>query len=285
MSMQHQLDHVAILVRDLREATAAWEALGFEVQEGGRHIGRGTANAIVRFGLDYLELMAVVDEAEARQAFRDELLNFVERWPGGIIGFVFTTRDIEGDEEQLTTAGVPFTRLPGGKRYRPDGSLLSWRSLVLKGSWWRCPWPLISQFDQPDEERMSHEREGQHPNGARRLQRVDLIVRDLPATIGLYRDRFGLPLLAQEAVPDLGADSARFALGASEIVLLAPSGPGIVADTLAKQGEGPFQVAIKSDRLEQVRGAGLPAAPAPGDPDGLLLDPDRAFGVRMVLIP
>lgn len=285
MSMQHQLDHVAILVRDLDEATAAWESLGFEVQGGGRHIGRGTANVIVRFGLDYLELMAVVDEAEARQAFRDELLNFVERWPGGIIGFVFTTRDIEGDEEQLTAAGVPFTRLPGGRRFRPDGSLLSWRSLVLMGSWWRCAWPLISQFDQPDEERMSHEREGQHPNGAHRLQRVDTIVRDLPAMVELYRDKFGLPLLAQAAVPDLGADSARFALGTAEIVLLAPTGPGIIADTLAEQGEGPFQVVIKTDRLEQVRQGTLPVSPAPGDPDGLLLDPDRAFGVRMVLIP
>jgi Glyoxalase-like domain len=62
-----ELDHVLIAVADL---TAAGERLerrhGLASVEGGRHAGLGTANRIVPLGDTYLELVAVVDEAEAR---------------------------------------------------------------------------------------------------------------------------------------------------------------------------------------------------------------------------
>lgn len=281
--MQHELDHVAILVRDLGEATAAWEQLGFEVHEGGRHIGRGTENAIVRFGLDYLELMAVCDVEEAQQAGRNELMEFLAQWPGGIIGFVFTTHDIEQDEAHLSAAGASFTQLPGGKRYRPDGSLMSWRSLILEDGWWRSRTPLISQFDQPDAERLSHERIGQHPNGANHLRRVDILVRDLDSAMTLYHETFGLPLIARDTVPGINADSARFRVGRAEVTLLRPTGPGLAADALAERGEGPFQIVMTTASLEQARQASGCTAPAPGVANSLLLEPDRALSVRMVL--
>ena len=56
------------LVGDLDIARRRMEALGFAVEEGGRHPGRGTANLIVPFGDEYLELLAVVDEPEARSS-------------------------------------------------------------------------------------------------------------------------------------------------------------------------------------------------------------------------
>jgi hypothetical protein len=227
--------------------------------------------------------MAVCDVEEAQQAGRNELMEFLDQRPGGIIGFVFTTHDIEQDEAQLTAAGVPLTRLPGGKRYRPDGSLMSWRSLVLEDGWWRCRVPLISQFYEPDAERLSHERIGQHPNGANHLRRVDILVRNLDGAITLYRDQFGLALVARETVPDLNAESVRFAVGRAEVTLLMPAGPGLAADTLAEQGEGPFQIVMTTGSLEQARQASGCTEPAPGVANSLLLEPDRAFGVRMVL--
>jgi hypothetical protein len=62
-----EIDHVLIAVADL--STAAQEMAkrdGLTSVEGGRRTGWGTANAIVPLGKTYLELVAVVDAAEAR---------------------------------------------------------------------------------------------------------------------------------------------------------------------------------------------------------------------------
>jgi hypothetical protein len=64
-----ELDHVLIAVADLAAAAREIEArYGLVSIEGGRHPGWGTANRIVPLGDTYLELVAVVDEAEAAQS-------------------------------------------------------------------------------------------------------------------------------------------------------------------------------------------------------------------------
>ncbi|SRR6266566_4137266 len=62
-----RFDHTVIAVRDLDAAISTYQALGFDVSPGGRHTGLGTSNAIIRFGLDYLELLSVSDRVEAEQ--------------------------------------------------------------------------------------------------------------------------------------------------------------------------------------------------------------------------
>ena len=64
-----ELDHVLIAVSDLEAAAREVEQRhGLVSVEGGRHQGLGTTNAIVPLGDTYLELVAVVDEAEAAQS-------------------------------------------------------------------------------------------------------------------------------------------------------------------------------------------------------------------------
>src|SRR5688500_13272632 len=64
-----ELDHVLVAVTDLAAAARAIEdEHGLMAVEGGRHPGWGTANRIVPLGDAYLELVAVVDEAEAAQS-------------------------------------------------------------------------------------------------------------------------------------------------------------------------------------------------------------------------
>jgi hypothetical protein len=64
-----KLDHVLIAVADLATAGREFEArYGLDSLEGGRHPGWGTANRIVPLGDSYLELVAVVDEAEAARS-------------------------------------------------------------------------------------------------------------------------------------------------------------------------------------------------------------------------
>jgi Glyoxalase-like domain len=61
-----ELDHVLIAVADLNGAARDLESRhGLASVERGRHAGWGTANRIVPLGETYLELITVVDEAEA----------------------------------------------------------------------------------------------------------------------------------------------------------------------------------------------------------------------------
>ena len=55
------IDHVIVGVRDLERARMGWTRLGFTLSPRGRHIGQGTANYCIMFASDFLELLGIVD--------------------------------------------------------------------------------------------------------------------------------------------------------------------------------------------------------------------------------
>lgn len=67
--MSLEIDHVVFCVPDLDLAGEHLsKQYGFVSHPGGRHPGHGTTNRIVPLGASYLELVAVVDAAEAAQS-------------------------------------------------------------------------------------------------------------------------------------------------------------------------------------------------------------------------
>ena len=66
--MLTRIDHVMICVPDLAQGIAAYTRIGFNVELGGVHPGKGTHNAIAFHQEDYLELLSVHDRAEHRRA-------------------------------------------------------------------------------------------------------------------------------------------------------------------------------------------------------------------------
>jgi catechol 2,3-dioxygenase-like lactoylglutathione lyase family enzyme len=189
-----RFDHAIIAVRDLADAAERYRALGFEVQDGGKHPGRGTANAIVRFGLDYLELITV-ESAEAAIAaggnsrVTAELL--AER-EGGLLGYALATNNIDGLAAKLGELGVEATGPVAGERLRPDGQRLDWRLLIPFGTSWGTPWPMFIQWNTSEAERIAVERPGNHANGVIgvagvqvRTDRADLAAKLLGAELGL----------------------------------------------------------------------------------------------------
>jgi hypothetical protein len=122
-----ELDHVLIAVADLPAAARELETRhGLASIEGGRHQGLGTANRIVPLGETYLELVAVVDEAEAAGSV-------FGRWVGGgplprLLGWCVRTDGLDD------VAGRLGLTVADGKRARPDGSVLRWRMAGLEQS-------------------------------------------------------------------------------------------------------------------------------------------------------
>ncbi len=284
-----RFDHAVIAVRDLAEAMRRYEALGFAVSPGGRHTGRGTENAIIRFGLDYLELIAVYDETElaGRGLNGQALAAFLQKQEGGLVGYALATEAIEQDAERFQRTGLMAEGPFAMERLRPDGRRLSWRLLVPESVPWRRPWPFLIQWDAPDAERLSWEAPGVHPNGATGVAAVSLAVHDLERAVALYQRQLGLTLERQADVPSLGARRASFRLGTFSIELLTPLGVGPVQETLEAVGEGLFEVALSGSTSEQARQALAQAGLSAGQPQdgsaGVLLPVSAALGARLRL--
>lgn len=288
--MMSRFDHTVIAVRDLDAAIERYRALGFEVNPGGRHTGLGTYNAIIRFGLDYLELISVFDttEAAARGSQGNVLLDFLEQREGGLVGYALATTDIEQDAERFRMTGLTAVGPFPMQRMRPDGHLLSWRLLVPEGVSWRRPWPFLIQWDVPDEQRLSWEKPGTHPNGVTGWVSIAIAVRDLERVTDLYQRQLGLPFSRRDTVPSLAARRVTFQVGSSQIDLLMPLSNGPVQRALEEVGEGPFEVRLASRDLDQTR-AYLTQHTVnfevdTADPAALLLSPEQAIGARLVLV-
>ena len=289
--MMRRFDHAVIGVRNLDEAICRYQSLGFDVSPGGRHTGLGTYNAIVRFGLDYLELISIYDENEVyTRGFGGKvLLDFLRQREGGLLGYALAATAIQQDAERFQHAGLAAQGPFPMQRIRPDGRLLSWRLLVPGGVSWRQPWPFLIQWDVPDEQRLSWEKPGTHPNGVTGWTGIAVAVRDLESAIDLYQRQLGFDEIGQsDEVPHLAARRASLQIGTSRIDLLMPTSNGPVQHMLAEIGEGPFEVTLAVRSLTQAREVlkqgGMSPESGSDDSTRLLLPLHQALGARLVLV-
>lgn len=120
--MTLEIDHVIVVVADLAAAARRFcDDFGLASVAGGRHRGHGTANRIVPLGDTYVELMGVVDEAEAGGS---PLGRFVrQRAEGGdrLAALCLRTASLDDLCMRLDLDAVAMTR------DRPDGVQLAWR--------------------------------------------------------------------------------------------------------------------------------------------------------------
>jgi catechol 2,3-dioxygenase-like lactoylglutathione lyase family enzyme len=283
-----RFDHAVIAVRNLDEAIRRYQALGFDVRPGGRHVGLGTQNALIRFGLDYLELLSVSNEAEAAAGdiAREMLVDFLRKREGGLLGYALVTSNIEQEAEYLRHS--KFTSEPlGMQRMRPDGNLLKWRLLVPGNVPWRRPWPFLIQWDTPDAQRLTWEGLGTHPNGVTGWVGIAIVVRDLERMTDLYKHLLGLSVEPGGVATHFTTEQASFQISSSRIDLLKPTGAGPVQQMLEEVGEGPFEITLALKNLDQARKyltrAGIPLEPYLADPSRAVLPPEHTFGARLVL--
>jgi hypothetical protein len=150
-----QLVQAIILVVARRRMTT----LGFAVEDGGRHPGRGTANLIVPFGEEYLELLAIVDEHEARASRQGRpVLDALSRRGPGLARWSVEPSDIDATADRL---GLPVERR---QRIRPDRESVRWRAVGVDEAWAQPGRCAFMTWDDP----LLHpaRRSKRHPNGA-----------------------------------------------------------------------------------------------------------------------
>jgi hypothetical protein len=121
-----ELDHVTIAVADLVAAGREIEARhGLASIDGGRHPGWGTANRIVPLGQTYLELIAVVDQAEAAKSFVGSWVAQASPVLAQPLGWAVRTDNLDEVARRL---GLVVT--PGSRATR--GGQLRWRTAGIE---------------------------------------------------------------------------------------------------------------------------------------------------------
>jgi catechol 2,3-dioxygenase-like lactoylglutathione lyase family enzyme len=279
-------DHAVIAVNDLDEAIRRYQALGFVVSPGAHHPAMGTRNALIHFGLHYIELLSIYDEmlAEASGSSGHVLLNFLRKRNGGLLGYALATTDIRQEEARLRSVGFLGDRAFAMQCMCQDGHVLAWRLLVPGNIAWRRPWPCLIQWDAPDEQITP----GGHENGVIGCAGIELMTRNLEQTIHFYQCALGLEVGSRDEVAPLAARRATFYLSAAEIDVLAPIGGSPVERMLDETGEGPFEITLAVQNLDQTctyfAQKGIALAPHEADPARMLLPVHCTCGARLVLV-
>ena len=183
------IDHVIIGVRDLELARHGWSRLGFTLSPRGRHIGQGTANYCIMFPSDYLELLGVVDPND----FVQRLDAFLARREG-VMATAFAPT---GAPEEVRSAlqGLQLhpsePRALGRQLKLPEGTVVPRFSLM---SLPQEETPGLDSFicAHLTPELMRRPEWLEHPNGARRLKGIHVLVEDTAALLEPYDRLFGI---------------------------------------------------------------------------------------------
>jgi hypothetical protein len=154
-----RIDHVVLAVRDLEASSERlWDEHGLRFVAGGRHPRWGTANMIAPLGSDYVELLAVVDEAVGSETVLGrtllELSSAGDRWFSACLA---------DDDVVATAARLGLTMQPGS-RTRPDGQEVRWRGAGIEERGEDLWLPFFISWDVPPE---------LHPGAGRAEHRVD----------------------------------------------------------------------------------------------------------------
>lgn len=114
------LDHLVYLVADLPEAMRRLRALGLPLSPGGRHLRRGTHNALLRLGTrTYLELLAPDPRSEVAPP----------RWMGIDVGELprMSRWAVDAGANIPGKAALLGAEVQAGQRLLSSGQLLKWQ--------------------------------------------------------------------------------------------------------------------------------------------------------------
>lgn len=139
------IDHATVTVTDPESwAAQLHDRSGLAAVAGGRHEGQGTGNWIVPLGESYLELMTVVDRAEAEESALGRWVLEQTRHGDRLAAVCIRTDDIDGIAARTGYEVQAMSRRTG------DDDVLAWRLVGLEAAMSNERLPFFIQWDIDD---------------------------------------------------------------------------------------------------------------------------------------
>ena len=246
------LDHLVIAVSDLQQASADYQALGFNVVVGGQHQHAPTQNALVYFADGtYLELIEWTAPAPGEKWYEQ-----LTRQGEGLVDFAFVPSDIGAAIAQAETRGVVYRGPIDGSRIKPSGEHVRWQ----------LGWPAFHGLPflcgdiTPRALRVPEGAVREHPNQALGITSIAIRVDDLEVAVDAYQALVGADSEAswreRHSLPDQGLEVVSIPLGQTQLHLVAAA---VAEDSTAAQafrhalrtqGQGVYRLCISATAAE-----------------------------------
>ena len=188
------IDHALIGVSDLKVARLSYERLGFTVTPRGRHIGWGTENHTVMFENDYVELIGVADPTKQIHNLDKFLIN-----GDGLLNVVLGTSDADATSiwfKQQSSQAEEAKDLQRVLKIDEHDEILDFRYVFLPPELSPGLQTFVSQHLSPD--RVRRPAWLSHPNGARSISEVTVVMENLDGVSEAYSNLFGSEAVSGE---------------------------------------------------------------------------------------
>lgn len=240
------IDHITVGVSDLEAGVAQYRRLGFTVQSGGVQPGRGMHNAVAWNGEDYIELLAIRDEAEYRAASASggAFARFVAAG-GGIHAVALTSDDLAADVAAMRARGADVGDPVEGSRLTPEGAVLHWKSAAL-GAVHGLPLLFVEHLTRLERRRPSA---APHPNAVSALERAYIVVDNAEAKAAELARILGVQQPPLQKGTVIMSNMAIFQLGATGLGIVQPYADGPAARALGSRGPGAFQALYRTGSM------------------------------------
>lgn len=182
------IDHALVGVADLEAARDSYARLGFTVTPRGRHIGWGTGNYTVMFENDYLELIGVVDPTQPIHNLEEFL-----KTGSGLLNVALATADADGTVQWLRSHSANATEPQDLQRLLDVGDqeeTLRFRNVFLPPELTPGLNTFACQHLTPEKVRRTAWLS--HPNGARGISEVTVVMESIAGVGEAYAKLFGV---------------------------------------------------------------------------------------------
>ena len=287
--MKRGIDHLVLCVRDLEAARERYRSLGFTLTPRGVH-PFGTANSLVQFRSNYLELLTVADptmipppalERFSFGAFNRDLLARRE----GFSMLALQTDDAEADAAEFRAKGIGFyapfrferqaRQLDGSEATVAFSLAFATDSSMPEAVFFTCRHHAPQFFWKPEYQR--------HDNGALDVREVVIAAANPSLLTHILEQLFG-PRRVKRTATGLRAETGSGAVSVMSSEAFAPRfAGGLPATAPATPHFAAFVVEVAD--LDRARAALAKAgAPIRESEHLAILPPDHAFGVTIAFV-
>lgn len=227
------IDHIVVVVPELEGAVSQYQALGFTVVPGGKH-PTGTHNALIGFEDGaYIELIAFYEPTPEHRWWQPL------QQGGGLVDFCMQTDNLDADTTAFRQAGAALSDKSPLSRTRPDGYKLDW-VLALPTN---RTIPFLIEDITPRDERVPKQRT--HPNAVVGIDRLTIVVHDLPAVERCYTSVLKTPGEHMERPNTAGG--LRFRVGSHTLEFVEPAQDNpLLQQWIETRGEGLYGAALNT---------------------------------------
>jgi hypothetical protein len=198
MMMDILFDHLVHFTKNPEEAKTAFQLMGFQAINGGKHLAWGTYNCLNYFQhLRYIEWIGFTDFEKAKTSDNPLIQQIVKDFykGEGFSQFAFRTEQMDELVAHIEAKGLKPIGPFAGSREREDGTVLSWSMLFIEDEQEdTCRYPFFIQWGEPEQERLHAMAPlWHHPVGSPSLSSIGIAVKELDRSIEKYCRLFDTP--------------------------------------------------------------------------------------------